>query len=193
MTSRLSLPLLCLTISIGALPKMMAQDTTATDIIVAPAIPIDYSGFLNLSEELQTYREARRIDISTFAAMLEEEDVLLLDSRSAAAYQAVHVKGATHLNFSDFTEEKLASIIPDKNTRILIYCNNNFTNGGPFLVLKAPPLALNIPTFINLYGYGYENIYELKGTYTPEEVEQHLGLERSSALRLPGSSEKERQ
>jgi hypothetical protein len=24
------------------------------------------------------------------------------------------------------------------------------------------PLALNIPTFINLYGYGYKNIYELK-------------------------------
>lgn len=27
--------------------------------------------------------------------------------------------------------------------------------------LKRVELALNIPTFINLYGYGYKNIYEL--------------------------------
>ena len=30
------------------------------------------------------------------------------------------------------------------------------------LLDKRRPLALNIPTFINLYGYGYENIFELK-------------------------------
>ena len=29
------------------------------------------------------------------------------------------------------------------------------------MVRKSAPLALNIPTFINLYGYGYRNIYEL--------------------------------
>jgi signal peptidase I len=29
------------------------------------------------------------------------------------------------------------------------------------VVIKSAPLALNIPTFINLYGYGYRNIYEL--------------------------------
>ena len=27
---------------------------------------------------------------------------------------------------------------------------------------KSRPLALNIPTFINLHGYGYKNVYELK-------------------------------
>ncbi|TPW03683.1 MAG: hypothetical protein FD124_2905 [Alphaproteobacteria bacterium] len=29
------------------------------------------------------------------------------------------------------------------------------------VVVKSVRLALNIPTFINLYGYGYPNIYEL--------------------------------
>jgi hypothetical protein len=29
------------------------------------------------------------------------------------------------------------------------------------VVTKALPLALNIPTFINLVGYGYRNIWEL--------------------------------
>jgi hypothetical protein len=29
------------------------------------------------------------------------------------------------------------------------------------VVTKALPLALNIPTFINLVGYGYANVWEL--------------------------------
>lgn len=68
-------------------------------------------------------------------------------------------------------------LIPNPNTKILIYCNNNFngdqinfaskiavpkTNENEILGNKKPVmLALNIPTYINLYGYGYKNIYEL--------------------------------
>jgi hypothetical protein len=29
------------------------------------------------------------------------------------------------------------------------------------VILKRVQLALNIQTFINLYGYGYRNVYEL--------------------------------
>ena len=94
--------------------------------------------------------------------MSEEEGTIILDSRSAKAFQKVHVKGAINVNFSDFTEEKLKKIIPSKETRILIYCNNNFISEMESLLDKRRPLALNIPTFINLYGYGYENIFELK-------------------------------
>jgi phage shock protein E len=51
--------------------------------------------------------------------------------------------------------------IPDKSTRILIYGNNNFQGAeGPFPG-KAARAALNISTFIALYGYGYRNVYEL--------------------------------
>ena len=41
---------------------------------------------------------------------------------------------------------------------------------GP-VVLKSAPLALNVPTFINLYGYGYQNIYELSGAYSVLDAE----------------------
>ena len=30
------------------------------------------------------------------------------------------------------------------------------------MITKSAPLALNIPTYINLRGYGYKNVYELK-------------------------------
>ena len=36
---------------------------------------------------------------------------------------------------------------------------------------KRSPRIANVPTFINLYGYGYENIYELSGAYSIEDSE----------------------
>ncbi len=136
---------------------------------------IDYPGFLQLTVDLQDYRNERRIPMKQFFQFAKEENTIILDTRSKAAFEESHLKGAIHLNFSDFTEEKLAKVIPSKDTRILIYCNNNFDQGLKStkqtqekklqsLALKAPPLALNIPTFINLYGYGYKNLYELEST-----------------------------
>jgi phage shock protein E len=122
---------------------------------------IDYKGFLKISKELRNVRQQHRIALEVFIKMAQENDTIILDTRSAAAYAIKHIKGAVHLNFSDFTAEALARVIPTKKTRILIYCNNNFKNGSASLVAKAPPLALNIPTFINLHGYGYTNVYEL--------------------------------
>jgi hypothetical protein len=93
--------------------------------------------------------------------MAREGDTLILDARSAEAFARGHIDGAVNLPFPDFTAERLAEVIGDPNRRVLIYCNNNFANDRPPVVIKSRPLALNIPTFINLYGYGYRNIYEL--------------------------------
>ena len=59
------------------------------------------------------------------------------------------------------TKERLQKAIPNPNTRILIYCNNNFLNRPVVFQRKSAPAALNIPTFITLYEYGYRNVYEL--------------------------------
>ncbi|MEQ9315753.1 MAG: rhodanese-like domain-containing protein [Henriciella sp.] len=122
---------------------------------------IDYPGFAAMTDDVMVYRESRLVSLDTFNEMKADEDTIILDTRSAFAFQSGHIDGAINLNFSDFTDEKLAEIIPSKDTRILIYCNNNFEDDIEPIMLKRAPLALNIPTFINLYGYGYENIYEL--------------------------------
>lgn len=105
--------------------------------------------------------------------MSKGSNVIILDTRSEEMYKRKHIKGAVHLDFSDFTVENLSRIIPNPTTKILIYCNNNFLNDQVNFASKSyiPPamdtekkpitLALNIPTYINLYGYGYRNIYEL--------------------------------
>ena len=107
-------------------------------------------------------RSARLIPLSEFKARAGQPNVLILDARSAQAFAEGHIAGAVNLPLPDFTAESLAQVIganPDRE--ILIYCNNNFTNNRRPVVTKALPLALNIQTFINLYGYGYKNVWEL--------------------------------
>ena len=127
----------------------------------APSL-VDYNGFMGMTKKLKKYRKDRLVNLDQFLEMAKDESTIILDTRSARAYELRHWKGAVHLNFSDFTEEKLAKMIPNKDTRILIYCNNNFKDDPINFASKSKPLALNIPTFINLHGYGYENIYELE-------------------------------
>ena len=126
-----------------------------------PDSKVNYNAFLEISDEILEYREARLIPLETFLEYLRDDNTILLDTRSEAAFKRKHLKGATHINFSDFTKEKLAERIPSKDTRILIYCNNNIDGDPINFATKIAPMALNIPTFINLYGYGYKNIYEL--------------------------------
>jgi phage shock protein E len=123
---------------------------------------IDYSGFRELTREVQPIRAERLISLADFKARAAKRDALVLDARSAAAFRQGHIEGAINLPLPDFTAESLAEVIGDNPDReILIYCNNNFTNNRRPVVAKALPLALNIQTFINLYGYGYKNVYEL--------------------------------
>ncbi|MBP6379702.1 MAG: rhodanese-like domain-containing protein [Sphingorhabdus sp.] len=123
---------------------------------------IDYAGFRDLTTEVQPVRSERLIPLSEFKARATKTDVLILDARSAQAFAEGHITGAINLPLPDFTAESLGQVIganPDRE--ILIYCNNNFINNRRPVMTKALPLALNIQTFINLYGYGYKNVWEL--------------------------------
>jgi hypothetical protein len=126
-----------------------------------PQSDVDYSTFVKLTSEAEVHRKSHMASLDEFIKWSKEKDVIVLDTRSKKMYDMKHVKGAVHLNFSDFTAGKLAEVIPSKDTKILIYCNNNLDKDEMYFARKMAPLALNIPTFINLYGYGYQNVYEL--------------------------------
>lgn len=153
-----------LAIIIGALTVPPAQAQTEPGFV-------DYPGFMELGAEIADYRETRLIDLAAFNVLKDDPDTLVIDARSAGAYAMGHINGAVNLNFSDFSDSMLAEVIGAKDRRILIYCNNNFTDNVAPVMLKRVELALNVPTFINLYGYGYENIYELSGAYSIQDTE----------------------
>ncbi len=146
-----------------------------------PSEIVDFDGYIALVAEVQSYRKNRLVNLDRFLELAQQPNTIILDTRSQKFFELKHIKGAQNLNFSDFTMGSLAGIIPNPETTILIYCNNNFIGDAKafpsktFIPSKSKPivrdgienkkpisLALNIPTFINLYGYGYRNIYELE-------------------------------
>lgn len=147
-----------------------------------PEAKVSFDDFKGLVAKVEAHRATRLIDLNTFIRMSRQPGVLVLDSRSAFRFDRIHVKGAKHLAFTDFTQDNLAKVIPTFDTVILIYCNNNFdgnqTDFASKIAIPRPAsgnavaaqfadqtkplmMALNIPTYINLYGYGYRNVYEL--------------------------------
>ncbi|MEY2927133.1 MAG: hypothetical protein RL367_1610 [Pseudomonadota bacterium] len=126
----------------------------------APNPQVDYPAFMRLTAKVSPLRAQRLVTLAQFKAKARQ-GALILDARSADAFARGHISQAVNLPFTDFTADSLAAIIGDAKRPILIYCNNNFSNHKAPVALKAAPVALNIQTFINLTGYGYNNVYEL--------------------------------
>lgn len=165
-----------LLLSVMVASNGMAQDTKY------PKAKVSFDDFKALVAEVEPLRASRLISLDQFLKMSQEPGVIVLDSRSTFRFDRIHLKGAKHLSFTDFTQDNLSKVIPSPDTKILIYCNNNFDgNQTDFASKVAAPrpkasnpiasqiasqakprmMALNVPTYINLYGYGYHNVYEL--------------------------------
>lgn len=147
-----------------------------------PKAKVSFEDYKALVAAVEPHRARRLVDLDQFLKMSKEPGVIIFDSRSTFRFDRIHLKGAKHLSFTDFTQDNLAKTIPSFDTKILIYCNNNFDgNQTDFASKVANPapkansaiatqlasqdkprmMALNVPTYINLYGYGYHNVYEL--------------------------------
>ena len=136
---------------------------------------VSYSDFEMLMKKVKPIRAKRMISFNQLLAFQQEKNTVLLDTRSVEKYNARHIKGAINLPYTEFTQYSLEDLIPNKDTKILIYCNNNIDGDQIFFESKSfepkkannkdspKPimLALNVPTYITLFGYGYQNIYEL--------------------------------
>ena len=143
-----------------ACPSCTALQTPAA----TPALKnelIDYAAFQKDVAAVGRLREARRVSEAEFIRMAREPGTVVLDARSERLYKLRHVAGAVNLSFPEFTQATLARVIPSRDTRVLIYCNNNFTGAPESLPVKAVSAALNLSTFVSLHAYGYRNVYEL--------------------------------
>jgi hypothetical protein len=159
---------------------------------LAPKNPnIDFAGYMKIAAEAQQHRERRRLTEEDFIKLSKEEGVIILDARSKEKFDILHIKGAINLSFPDIDIESLKKTLPNKDAKILIYCNNNFTDGGPASSVTVTPngiqgkaaaafpskgkiASLNISTYISLYGYGYKNVYELGPLLDPAKTKIEL-------------------
>jgi hypothetical protein len=149
-----------------------------------PANPaIDMDGFLQVAREAAEHRKSHRLSEEDFILMSKEEGTIVLDARSKEMYDLLHVEGAINLSFPNIDIESLKKTSPDKNARILIYCNNNFTDpakpagtgvAAQAFAGKSAVASLNISTYISLYSYGYRNVYELGPLLDPAKTKLKL-------------------
>lgn len=126
-----------------------------------PNPAIDMEGYLRTAKEAAQHRESRRLTEDEFIRISREPGTIILDARSREKFDELHINGAINLSFPDITVESLNRLLPDKNARILIYCNNNFTGAEQSFPTKRVTASLNLSTYIALYTYGYRNVYEL--------------------------------
>ena len=145
-----------------------------------PPAKVSFEDFKQLVAAVERHRAARLVHLDRFLEMSRAPNTIIFDSRSDFRFDRIHIAGARHLAFTDFTQQNLARVIPDFHTTILIYCNNHFDGnevdfaskvagpgaGNPLgsqIMSQEKPrmMALNIPTYVNLFGYGYHNVYEL--------------------------------
>jgi len=133
----------------------------ATTIAAQENPAIDMDGHLRIAAEAAKHRQSRRLTEDEFLTMMVAKGVVVLDARSSDKYAELHIAGAVNLPFPDITIASLALLLPDKNTPVLIYCNNNFVNAEKSFPSKIARSSLNVSTYITLYDYGYRNVYEL--------------------------------
>ncbi len=172
----------------------------------------DSDRFLEIAQGVEDIRKRNRLSEEEFAKAALEPGTIVLDARGKEFFEKLHIAGSVNLPYTHFSAINLDWIIPTKKTRILIYCRNNLINTPEsFPVTPAKPEAfeirvidgreievpieyeppelpknaaagLNIPTFITLHSYGYENIWELDDIVNPND--SHIQFARGKPKRL---------
>ena len=83
--------------------------------------------------------------------MMDTQEVIILDVREQDEYDSGHIPGAVLLPVGTIDEETAASVIPDKDSTVLVYCRSGNRS-------KTASSALA--------ELGYTNIYEFGGINT---------------------------
>jgi hypothetical protein len=159
---RLAISLIALVALLAMFATLSAAAQGVADTpapIINPAI--DQNAYLRVVGAALGHRAQHRLSEAEFVRMSREPGTVVLDARSRARFDELHVEGAINLSFPDIAVASLAEALPDKSARILIYCNNNFSGAEGAFPSKLPSASLNLPTYIALYDYGYRNVYEL--------------------------------
>jgi rhodanese-related sulfurtransferase len=81
-------------------------------------------GFLNLVNDAKA--RVKQIDIQEYKRIAAGgQPHVLVDTREESEWNAGHVKGAIHLS-KGVIERDIETQVPDKNTRLILYCGGGF-------------------------------------------------------------------
>ena len=106
-------------------------------------------------EEKEMYRQITQEEAKK---MMDGQDVIIVDVREQAEYDAGHIAGAVLLPLGTIDEETAAEIIPNKDDTALVYCRSGRRSKEAAAMLAE---------------LGYTQIFEFGGIITwPYETER---------------------
>jgi hypothetical protein len=146
-----------LVLGLGWLTATLARPAAAT----VAGRAVDLNGYLEGSRAAALHQASRLLTEEEFIRMSREKETIVLDVREFPTHHSCHVHGAENLAAAHADAGRLEALIPDKDTRILIYGYDNFS---------APPdpgASPNILALTVLYRHGYRNVYELGTVIDP--------------------------
>ena len=85
--------------------------------------------------------------------MMDTQDVIILDVRELDEYNAGHIVGAVLLPVGTITEESASTVIPKKDSVVLVYCRSGNRS-------KTASAALVELGYTNVYEFGGFNTWE---------------------------------
>lgn len=77
----------------------------------------------NISNNIDNNTEYKKINAEEAKAMIDREDVIILDVRTQEEYDSGHIENAVLLPVTEIAD-KAEEILPDKDAKILIYCRS---------------------------------------------------------------------
>jgi hypothetical protein len=105
--------------------------------------------------------------------MNSEANTVILDTRSRKDFAEGHIYGAVNLPLSEMTLLNLADAVDDRETRILIFGDENIAEIAARSDYEVSTLPINMLTYISLHRYGYYEVYELseKASFKDERMD----------------------
>ncbi len=112
--------------------------------------PLTFSEYKNSVANVDF--EKHILNLQAFEKLYGNSDVHILDLRSEFEYKLGHVKHAI-LFGADMSEERLKQAVPDKNSTIIIYCNNSF--------YPSRMISLTYSSLPQIVAMGYSKVFAL--------------------------------
>lgn len=121
-------------------------------------------------------KTAKAIEV---AAWMKDDSVTLVDLRSREAFAVSHIDGAVNIPATELTDEELKKVIPEKKTRVVVYCDYNLAP-----VRSIAVTTLGAPA---IYQLGYKNIYRLEELWSSPDCRkgQNTGMAFGCPSLLP--------
>ena len=111
------------------------------------------------------YRQAstsppKEISAKQLADWLANKAAVLIDLRAKESFERAHIRGAINVPIESLTAEHLKTLVPHRDSRIVVYCTNNLS--------PTRMVALTTLGYPAIEQLGYSNVNRLEDLWRSE-------------------------